>query len=79
MTADQSHCYSSGAGRTGTYIAFDSLLDQAKEENVINVFEHVKQMEMRRTEIIQTLVKKKNLKILLVTSMFNLLYIKYLE
>ncbi|XP_067942989.1 receptor-type tyrosine-protein phosphatase epsilon-like [Watersipora subatra] len=47
------HC-SAGVGRSGTYIALDYLIDQAKAEGVVNMFECVKMMRERRPCMIQT-------------------------
>nr|XP_022303306.1 receptor-type tyrosine-protein phosphatase mu-like [Crassostrea virginica] len=47
------HC-SAGVGRTGTFIALDSLLKQGRESGRINVFEFVKQMRQDRMTMVQT-------------------------
>ncbi|XP_056002718.1 receptor-type tyrosine-protein phosphatase kappa-like [Ostrea edulis] len=47
------HC-SAGVGRTGTYIALDSLLKHGKETERINVFEFVKKMREDRMTMVQT-------------------------
>lgn len=49
--------FSAGVGRSGTYIALDSLLQQGKALGRINVFEFVKQMREERMTMIQTLVR----------------------
>ncbi|KAF6027767.1 hypothetical protein EB796_013924 [Bugula neritina] len=47
------HC-SAGVGRTGTYVALDYLLQQAKSESVINPYSFVKGMRLRRPMMIQS-------------------------
>ena len=49
-------CCSSGADRTGTYIAIDSLMTQMAEENTINVFDFTFSMREQRIHMIQTQV-----------------------
>eukprot|EP00731_Ephydatia_muelleri_P025777 Em0017g860a len=47
------HC-SAGVGRTGTFIALDTLLDRMRSETSISVFEVVKDMRRRRVLMVQT-------------------------
>ncbi|XP_046339654.2 receptor-type tyrosine-protein phosphatase gamma-like isoform X2 [Haliotis rufescens] len=47
------HC-SAGIGRTGTYIAVDSLIDQALVEGVVDVLGYVTAMRGQRKNMIQT-------------------------
>ncbi|XP_066486443.1 receptor-type tyrosine-protein phosphatase H [Tiliqua scincoides] len=47
------HC-SAGVGRTGTFIALDSLLRQAQNEGELGVFAFVQTMRMHRPLMIQT-------------------------
>ena len=50
------HC-SAGVGRTGTFIALDSLILQMKEIPTINVYEFVKEMREQRAQMVQTDVR----------------------
>lgn len=47
---------SAGVGRSGTFIALDSLLQQAESEGKIDVYSYVTQMRKQRCNMIQTLV-----------------------
>ncbi|KAL8176784.1 UNVERIFIED_CONTAM: hypothetical protein K2H54_038634, partial [Gekko kuhli] len=47
------HC-SAGVGRTGTFIALDTLLSQAQKEGRIGVYSFVQRMRMNRPLMIQT-------------------------
>nr|XP_056720240.1 receptor-type tyrosine-protein phosphatase H [Euleptes europaea] len=47
------HC-SAGVGRTGTFIALDTLLSQAQNEGRIGVYSFVQRMRMNRPLMIQT-------------------------
>ncbi|XP_071117101.1 uncharacterized protein [Haliotis cracherodii] len=46
--------FSAGIGRTGTYIAVDSLIDQARGEGVVDVLGYVSVMRAQRKNMIQT-------------------------
>ena len=47
---------SAGVGRTGTYIAVDVNLEQAKHEGLIDVHNFVQLMRTQRVNMVQTLV-----------------------
>lgn len=49
-------CYSAGIGRSGTYIAVDYLLQQAKAEGVIDLLQCAQLMRSNRVNMIQTWV-----------------------
>ena len=49
-------CHSAGVGRTGTFIALDWLLDQAKETQAVNVYQCVHDLREQRQSMIQSLV-----------------------
>ncbi len=48
--------FSAGVGRTGTFIAIDSLLEQAKQEDEVDVYGYTCVMRSNRVNMIQTLV-----------------------
>ncbi|XP_038052730.1 uncharacterized protein LOC119725398 [Patiria miniata] len=47
------HC-SNGIGRTGTYIALDSMLDQMRQEGQVDVLGFIYRMRQKRNKMVQT-------------------------
>ena len=54
-TLNPSVC-SAGVGRTGTFMALDYLLGQARAEGMVDVFTYTALMRANRMKMIQTLV-----------------------
>ena len=50
------HC-SAGVGRTGTFIAMDIALEQAKTERLVDIIGIVNRVRHQRMKMIQTLVR----------------------
>lgn len=48
---------SAGVGRTGTFLALDQLLQQMRQEKLVDVFGVVYSLRMNRYQMIQTLVR----------------------
>ena len=49
------HC-SAGVGRTGTFIAVDIALEQAKREGVVDIAGIINRLREQRMEMVQTVV-----------------------
>ena len=50
------HC-SAGVGRTGTFIAVDLALEQARKERVVDIAGIVNRLRQQRMKMVQTLVR----------------------
>lgn len=50
---------SAGIGRTGTYIAIDSLQKESHNKHKFNIAEYVKEMREKRMNMVQTYVSLK--------------------
>ena len=46
--------YSSGCGRTGTYIAIEILIERLKAEGVVDVFRTVRTLRQQRPSMVRT-------------------------
>ena len=49
------HC-SAGVGRTGTFIAIDLALEQARKEGVVDIAGIVNRLRQQKMKMVQTLV-----------------------
>ena len=45
---------SAGVGRSGTFITLDAMLDQMKNENVVDVHAYITHIRMQRNYMVQT-------------------------
>ena len=50
------HC-SAGVGRTGTFIAIDLALEQARKEEVVDIAGIVNRLRQQKMKMVQTLVR----------------------
>ena len=54
------HC-SAGVGRTGTFIAVDLALEQARKEGVVDIAGIVNRLRQQKMKMVQTLVSDQHL------------------
>ena len=54
------HC-SAGVGRTGTFIAIDLALEQARKEGVVDIAGIVNRLRQQKMKMVQTLVSHQHL------------------
>ena len=50
--------FSAGVGRTGTFIAIDTMMQRLEEKDYLNIYEFVTYMRTRRTFMVQNQVHK---------------------
>ena len=51
--------FSAGVGRTGTLIVIDAMLNQIRDENIIDVYKFVSKIRRQRNFMVQTEVTMK--------------------
>ena len=51
--------FSAGVGRTGTFIAIDTMMQRLEEKDDLNIYEFVTYMRTRRTFMVQNQVYKR--------------------
>jgi len=51
------HC-SAGSGRTGCFMVIDMMLDMARDEEIVDIYNTVKELRSRRVNMVQTEVRR---------------------
>ena len=51
------HTFSAGVGRTGTFITLDIVLEQMKNENVVDIHNVINKLRHQRPQMVQSLVR----------------------
>ena len=64
-------CVSAGVGRTGTYIAVDTLMKQLREQYTVDVYGVVYKMRINRPYMVQTPVTNQPSQLLRIFSLHN--------
>ena len=49
--------YSSGVGRSGTFICFDIILDKIKKDKVVDIFGTINQLRSQHMKLVKDLVR----------------------
>ena len=56
--------YSAGVGRTGTFIAIDTILERVEKEKMLDVSGMINKMRHQRMKMVQTAVSDSSVKCL---------------
>jgi protein tyrosine phosphatase len=59
--------FSAGIGRTGTYIALDSIINEGETEGAVDIYSCVRNIREQRVNMIETIVSYSNLLCIIVS------------